>query len=123
VVDLLDPAEMLRWELAERREAGYDVEDLEGDVGRALDAGSVEEIERTHVCLEATSVRLDWPYEEPSTLEEIRRTLPPAPEPPPLTLDDEACSTGCWVRGSGGAPAATSASPSRAGPARRSGDT
>jgi ADP-ribosylglycohydrolase len=100
MVDLLDPAGMLRWELAERREAGYDVEDLEGDVGRALDAGSVEEIERTHVRLEATSFRLDWPYEERSTLEEIRRTLPPAPELPPLALDDEALLDrllGAWL--------------------------
>jgi len=70
---LLEPAEMLAHELTERQEPGHDVESLEEGRG-ALDGGSSEEIERTHALVEATPLRADLPYEEPSTLDEIRGT-------------------------------------------------
>ncbi|MGZ8566298.1 MAG: ADP-ribosylglycohydrolase family protein, partial [Actinomycetota bacterium] len=86
--DALGAVEMLSAELAERREAGYDVAGVEATVRAALDGGSLEEIERAHVLLEETSLRADWPFSEPSALDEIRRELPPAPVVPPMELDD-----------------------------------
>ena len=85
----MDPAEMLADELVERREAGYDVADLEEVVRRALKRGAPDELERAHARLEEASLRTDWPYEEPSSLEEIRGTLPTPPEMAPLRMDDD----------------------------------
>ena len=86
--DVLNAAEMLSDELAQRRESGYDITDVEEVCGHALQSGSPEEIERAHTLLEATSLRADWGLDEPSSLEEIRATLSPPPEVPPLKLDD-----------------------------------
>jgi ADP-ribosylglycohydrolase len=80
---------MLPAELAERREAGYDVTGLEEAVRAALEAESPEEIERVYAQLEETSLRPDWPFKEPSSLDEIRSTLPPAPVVPPTTLGED----------------------------------
>ena len=87
--DVLDVAEMLSDELAQRRESGYDVDPVEEDCRRALESGSAEEIARAHAALEATSLRADWHLDEPSTLEEIRAALGPPPDVPSLTLDDD----------------------------------
>lgn len=87
--DVLNAAEMLSDELAQRREAGYDISELEEVCERALQSRSPEEIERAHALLEGTSIRADWPLHEPSSLEEIRESLPPSPEIPQLRLDDE----------------------------------
>lgn len=100
MVDLLDPAELLRYELKQREESGHDLGDVEGEVRDAIDGGSPGEIERVHTRLEATSVRADWPFEEPSTLAGIRRTLPTTPELPPMRLDGEALHDrllGAWL--------------------------
>lgn len=86
--DVLDPAEMVADELTQRRESGYDVAELEDVVRRAVESGSADEMERAHARLERTSLRSDWPYEEPSTFDEIRSTLPPPGDLPSLTLDD-----------------------------------
>ncbi len=88
--DVLDVAEMLSDELAQRRESGYDITEVEGVCQRALQSGSPEEIEGADTLLQETSLRVDWRFEEPSSLEEIRGSLLPPPAVPPLTLDDAA---------------------------------
>jgi ADP-ribosylglycohydrolase len=87
--DVLDAAELLSDELAERREAGYDIAELEELCQRALQSGSGEEIERAHTLLEATFLRADWPFDEPTSLEGIRGSLPPPPEIRQLRLDHD----------------------------------
>jgi ADP-ribosylglycohydrolase len=88
VHDVLDAAEMLSDELAQRRESGYDVGEVEEVCQGALQTGSPEEIAKAHTLLEETSLRADWRFEEPSSLDEIRGALSPPPEIPPLRLDD-----------------------------------
>jgi ADP-ribosylglycohydrolase len=87
--DALDPRVMIGEELIERRQAGYDVSAVEDAVGAVLDSGSAEEIEQVYVALEQTQLRSDWPFDEPSALDEIRRALPDAPPMPPLRLSDD----------------------------------
>jgi ADP-ribosylglycohydrolase len=84
----LDAAEMLSDELAQRRESGYDVAEVEEVCQRALQSRSPEEIAKAHTLLEKTSLRSDWRFDEPSSLEEILEALSPPPEIPPLRLDD-----------------------------------
>jgi ADP-ribosylglycohydrolase len=88
VHDVLDPAEMVSDELVQRRESGYDVDELEGVVKRAIDSGSPDEMDRAYGRLEETSLRAGWPHDEPSTLEKIRATLPAPTDVPALALDD-----------------------------------
>ena len=87
--DVLDVAEMLSDELAQRRESGYDVDPVDEVCRRALEGGSAQEIAKAHAALEATSLRADWHLDEPSSLEEIRAALGSPPDVPPLTLDDD----------------------------------
>jgi ADP-ribosylglycohydrolase len=89
VHDVLDGAEMLSDELAQRRESGYDIAEVEVVCERALQSGSPEEIARADALLQETTLREDWRFEEPSSLEEIRGSLTPPPAAPPLTLDDD----------------------------------
>ena len=98
MLDLLAPSELLRWELVQRRESGYDLAGVEADVRAALESGSPAEIDRALERLEATSLGSDWAHEEPSTLEGILVTLPPAPSLPPMTPDADAL----WERVLGG---------------------
>ena len=98
--DVLNAGDMLADELVQRRESGYDVSAVEGSVQDALHAASPAEMERAHEALEATELRDDWPYVEPTALEDIQATLPPMPELPPLRLDDEALRDrllGAWL--------------------------
>jgi ADP-ribosylglycohydrolase len=100
VHDVLNLAEMLKDELAQRRESGYDVAEVEADCERALKSESREEIETAHTRLEATELRPDWAFDEPSSLEGIRKTLVPAPEVPKLKLDDDGIRDrllGAWL--------------------------
>ena len=86
---LMIPSAILKFELAQRRESGHDLTDVEDDVQATLDGGTPTEIERALARLEATQVRPDWAYEEPSSFEAIRATLPPPPELPGSALDDD----------------------------------
>jgi ADP-ribosylglycohydrolase len=100
VHDVLNPAEMVSDELAQRRESGYDVAELEGVVRAAIESDAPEEMDRAYARLEAAAIRPDWPYEEPSTLDEIRASLPAAAEVPALGLDDAALRDrmlGAWL--------------------------
>ena len=69
--DVLDVKDLLADEFVQRREAGYEVAELEGPIKNALANGTVSECERLLERLGKTSRRGDWSYKEPSTLEEI----------------------------------------------------
>jgi ADP-ribosylglycohydrolase len=74
-----DPVELLRWELAQRRESGFELGELAAAGKRAVaeqDAESARGILRE---LSATSRGQAWAYEEPEGLAEILATLPDAP--------------------------------------------
>ena len=98
--DVLDPAEMVSDELIQRKESGYDVAELEEVVLRAVESGSPAEMDAAYARLEQTSLRADWPHQEPSTLEEIRASLPSPADVPALTLDDDGLRDrmlGAWL--------------------------
>ncbi len=98
--DVLDPAEMVSDELIQRKESGYDVAELEEVVLRAVESGSPAEMDAAYTRLEQTSLRADWPHQEPSTLEEIRASLPSPADVPALTLDDDGLRDrmlGAWL--------------------------
>lgn len=98
--NVLDPAEMVSDELIQRRESGYDVAELDEVVRLAIEGGSPEEMDAAYTRLEHTSLRTDWPHEEPSTLDEIRRSLPTPAELPPSQLDDDGLRDrllGAWL--------------------------
>ncbi|HEV2921911.1 MAG TPA: ADP-ribosylglycohydrolase family protein, partial [Actinomycetota bacterium] len=84
--DAVDLRDLVAAELAQRRESGYEVNGLEAAVAAALADGSVplqELLDR----LERAPHRDDWPYQEPSRLEELLAQLPETP-PMPLQLDE-----------------------------------
>lgn len=98
--DVLNRAEMLTDEVTQRRESGYDVAAAEGLVHDALRSGSAADMDRAHDALERSELRGDWTYEEPTALVDIRATLRPGPELPPLRLDDAAIRDrilGAWL--------------------------
>ena len=74
-----NPLDLLRWELAQRRESGFELDEIAAAGQRAVeenDAGSARELLRE---LSATSRGEAWAYEEPEALAEILATLPDAP--------------------------------------------
>ena len=84
--DAVDLRDLVAGELAQRRESGYEVGGLEAAVAAALADGSVplmEVLDR----LERAPRSDDWPYQEPSRLEELLAQLPELP-PMPLQLDE-----------------------------------
>jgi ADP-ribosylglycohydrolase len=85
----MDPRELLAYELTQRRESGHDLKGVEEIVREALDGGTAHEIERAHLRLGSTSVAADWPFEEPSTFEEIRGALGALARVPALALDTD----------------------------------
>lgn len=98
--DVLNPTEMLTDEVVQRRESGYDVSAVESVVHDALRAASPAAMDRAFEALDATELRGDWPYEEPTVLADIQATLAPSPELPPLRLDDDAIRDrllGAWL--------------------------
>jgi ADP-ribosylglycohydrolase len=98
VHDALDPRDLLADELDQRRLSGYDVAGLDAAVGLALgdDAAPLDELLDR---LERAPRTADWPYEEPSRLEEILARLP-QPACAPLRLDEGRLRdrlTGAWL--------------------------
>jgi ADP-ribosylglycohydrolase len=82
-VGALDLRDLLVNELAQRREAGYEVADLEGAVAAAVRSGGRARLEELLGLLERTPRRDDWPYDEPAGLDQILARLPEAPPPQP----------------------------------------
>jgi ADP-ribosylglycohydrolase len=84
--DVLDLRDILADELLQRRESGYEVDDLAGAVERATVDGSGTDRERLLEELERRPLRSDWSYEEPSDWSGIQAAIPQAsavrlPEP------------------------------------------
>jgi ADP-ribosylglycohydrolase len=100
VHNVLDLRDILADELAQRRESGFDVDDLEDAVRGAIEDGAAEACERQLEELERRSLRDGWAYEEPSDWAGIQAALPPAAELPPLELDDDGLRerlSGAWL--------------------------
>jgi ADP-ribosylglycohydrolase len=99
VHDVLDLADILADELAQRRESGFDVGDMEGPVRAAVADGSIGEREKLLDELEHRPSLPGWPYEEPSDWSRILAALPePAASVP--TIDDDVLRdrlTGAWL--------------------------
>jgi ADP-ribosylglycohydrolase len=70
--NVLDLADILSDELAQRRESGFDVADLERRVQDAVSEGSVAERELLLDELDRRPVRSNWRYEEPSDWKSIQ---------------------------------------------------
>jgi ADP-ribosylglycohydrolase len=88
VHDVLDVRDLLADEFAQRRESGFDVEDLEDTVRAAIADGSVERSEALLRQVEARPPRADWSYDEPSEWAEIQAALPRRPDLPALVDGD-----------------------------------
>lgn len=71
--DALDLRELLGDELVERQESGYALDGLGTEVEAALEGpgSSPADIERLYDRLDESLLRQDWPYEEPSGLEDV----------------------------------------------------
>jgi ADP-ribosylglycohydrolase len=88
--DALNLKELLGDELVQRRQSGYVVDDgLATDVQAALEDPEVplEEIGRLYDELDHTNLCRDWPYEEPSAIEDILALAPGAETGPKLSAD------------------------------------
>jgi len=99
VHDVLDLADILSDELAQRREAGFDVADLEPDVRKAVESGTDADRARVLGELEERPLRSDWSYDEPSGWEAIRDACR-GHEVPPLALDEGSLRdrlAGAWL--------------------------
>jgi ADP-ribosylglycohydrolase len=100
VHDVLDVRNVLADELAQRRESGFEVADLEASVREALSDGSSAQCEHLLEELERRSLRSDWPYEEPSDWSGIQAALPPRSEPVAGDIEDEVLRdrlAGAWL--------------------------
>jgi ADP-ribosylglycohydrolase len=102
VHDALDPRDLLADELAQRRQSGFDVTDVEAAIESALanPNASGAHVEETFARLEATERRPDWPYvevDDPDALiASIRRDeLPPTANVEPDALEDRI--HGAWL--------------------------
>lgn len=86
--DVLDLADILADELAQRRESGFDVHDLEEPVRDAILGGSVAVREKLLEELEDRPLRPDWGYHEPSDWNGIQLALPERPPLAGIDVDD-----------------------------------
>jgi ADP-ribosylglycohydrolase len=91
--DALDLRELLGDEVVERKQSGYELDGLAGEVQATLeDPGApLAKVQQLYDELDHTRLRSDWAYEEPSQLEEIGAASPGAADhdqPPAGTLRD-----------------------------------
>ncbi|MEV7344655.1 ADP-ribosylglycohydrolase family protein [Streptomyces sp. NPDC093544] len=82
-----DPRELLRWELAQRKESGYALGDLASAGQHAADGADAAEARRILDALNAAGRDETWAYEEPEDLGAILATLP---DPGPVTAIGDA---------------------------------
>lgn len=78
--DAADLRDLLRYELAQRRESGFEIGSLESDATQALQRASGPDDERLLVHLErleASTQAADWPFIEVDAAEELIRLLGP----------------------------------------------
>ncbi|MGW6603430.1 ADP-ribosylglycohydrolase family protein [Streptomyces sp. NPDC055036] len=82
-----DPRELLRWEIAQRQESGFDIDAL-ADAAHQAAAGDDEAAARQLLDqLNATTREDSWSYEEPDSLHALLASLP---QPPPAAAIGEA---------------------------------
>jgi ADP-ribosylglycohydrolase len=74
-----DPVDLLRWELAQRRESGFELGELAAVAAQAVERNDAESARELLPGLHATSRDQAWAYEEPESLAEILATLPDVP--------------------------------------------
>ncbi|MFN8224440.1 MAG: ADP-ribosylglycohydrolase family protein [Gaiellales bacterium] len=75
--DPLDPRDQLFWELAQARESGREVGHLEAAIATALVSGPLAELLDLYRRVERAPRVKSWPYEEPSSYDEILAACPP----------------------------------------------
>jgi len=80
----------IKQELTQRREEGCNVDALEPQIDQALADGAEDNIIRLYDTLVALEVEADFPYAEPSTLEEIKALRPDGPRRIDANFSDEA---------------------------------
>ena len=85
--DALDAPGILRDEITQRRESGYDVDEVAAKAD-AVDTGDRAAVEELTDALEHAGRRPGWAYEEPTELADILATLPSV-EPPGRPGDSE----------------------------------
>lgn len=97
--DVLDLRDLLRYEIAEQRQSGHDVADLEGPVAVALAGAGEPELRAVLDAVQRAPRRADWPYREPSTWPRITELLPPAPPVPPPPAEEALSDRlhGAWL--------------------------
>jgi ADP-ribosylglycohydrolase len=98
--DVLDLADILEDELAQRRESGFDVADLEGPVQEAVAGGSISDREKLLDELHERPRRPDWGYEEPSDWDEIQAAARGGLGEPAKALEDDELRgrlAGAWL--------------------------
>lgn len=98
--DVLDLRDILADELTQRRESGFDVDDLEEPVRDAITGGSIAEREKLLEELGNRPLRPDWPYEEPSDWSEIQAALPEQPALSAPVIEEDFLRdrlTGAWL--------------------------
>jgi ADP-ribosylglycohydrolase len=78
------PRELLRWELAQRQESGYELGELAAAGQRAIDGADEEAAQQLLSKLNTTSRKASWPYREPEGLPAILAALPTVPAAVPL---------------------------------------
>jgi ADP-ribosylglycohydrolase len=100
VHDVLDLGDILSDELIQRRESGFDVEDLVEPVRLAVSDGSPSELRKLIDELEARPLRADWAYDEPSDWVGIRDGLPNRSVSTVPDIDEDLLRdrlTGAWL--------------------------
>jgi ADP-ribosylglycohydrolase len=93
-----DPCELLRWELAQRQESGFDLGAYAAAAHQVVESGDAAEARRMLDELDTVTRGQSWPYEEPEDLVGILATLP---EAAPVTTVGEAelrdRTLGAWL--------------------------
>ncbi|MEV6425569.1 ADP-ribosylglycohydrolase family protein [Streptomyces sp. NPDC051662] len=74
-----DPRELLRWELAQRQESGYELGELAAAGHEAAAGDDVAAARGLLDQLSTTARKASWSYDEPDGLDAILATLPEAP--------------------------------------------
>lgn len=77
--DPRDPQDLLRWELAQRRESGFELGELAAAAHRATEQNDTDAARELLAGLKATSRGETWTYEEPEGLDAILASLPDRP--------------------------------------------
>lgn len=81
--DALRPADLLHDEVLQRRESGFDVDDVV-ERANATDPEDREAVLALVDSMTALERRADWPYDEPDGLDAIRASLPSLPAASPV---------------------------------------